>query len=42
MHLFLTFVSVDIDNLASLISKLNQVNRYLSIRDRLPKRKSVF
>ena len=32
---FLLTVSVDIDNSALLISKVNQVNSFLSIRDRL-------
>ena len=31
---FLTFFSVDIDNLALLISTINQVNSFLSVRDR--------
>ena len=30
---FLTSVSVDMDNLALLICKINQVNSFLSIRD---------
>ena len=38
---FLTSVSVDVDNLASLISKINQVNKFLRMRVRFPKRKSV-
>ena len=39
---FLTSVSVDIENLALLVSKINQVNSILSIRDCFPKRNNVF